>query len=165
MSVVAEAKKLVERAEAVGLRGVTIPGNHLRDLVCDLKMELPLWLTELLTTVPLCGLEFGWQAFDAEPRFDGIQWLEWSDAQGIRIESLEGYPGIAILGHGYINVASCSGGTGDPYFVCVNEGSDPPIYQVYHDISDKPELILAEGRRVVAPTLSQFFREALVIKL
>lgn len=86
----------------------------------------------------------------------------WSDAPGVRSESLECYPGLAVLRNGYLNVAYCSHGSGDSYFINVYEGDDPPIYQLYHDVSDQPEVILAEGRRVVAASLSEFFGRALV---
>ncbi|MBM2813076.1 MAG: hypothetical protein HW416_3835 [Chloroflexi bacterium] len=88
--------------------------------------------------------------------------MQWSDARNIRSESLECYPGCAILPRGYVNVASCLEGSGDPYFICLTQGEDPPLYRVYHDVSDQPDLILEEGLHEVAPSLSTFFRTARV---
>ena len=120
------------------------------------------WFVELLTTVPLAGLELGWHAQDPEPGFDGLAWMEWSDEKNIRSESIDCYPGLAILKQGYINVAFCTEGSGDPYFVCMEEGDDPPLYQVYHDVSDEPKIIISKGRQKVAAKLSEFFRDALL---
>ena len=110
----------------------------------------------------MCGLELGWQAFDPEPDFDGVLWIEVSNADGILWESLEGYPGLGILPAGYVNFGGDSGGGGDPYFLPVHEGDDPPLYQVYHDVGTDAETILADGRRLVASRLSEFFRLALL---
>ncbi|HEY5959743.1 MAG TPA: hypothetical protein VIV60_24485 [Polyangiaceae bacterium] len=54
------------------------------------------------------------------------------------------------------------GGSGDPYFVCVHEGEDPPLYHVHHDVSDRAAVILNEGRVLVAPHLSEFLASALL---
>ena len=57
---------------------------------------------------------------------------------------------MAIHGRGYINVAGCSHGTGDPYFIRARDEDDPAVIQVAHDVSDDPELILRDGVFVVA---------------
>ncbi len=121
----------------------------------------PSWLLDLLSAIPLCGLRLGWRAFDPEPDFDGVLWVEVSDADGILSESLELYPGVGILPAGYVNFGG-SDGSGDPYFVCAHEGGDPPLYEVYHDIGTDAVSILAEGRKVVASHLSDFFRTAVL---
>ena len=88
-------------------------------------------------------------------------WVEVADADGILSESLEFYPGLAILPVGYVNFGG-GDGSGDPYFICVHEGEDPPLYEVYHDVGADAKSILAEGRKLVAPRLSEFFRVALL---
>lgn len=156
------AESLVSRATACGMRGRTLTSAEIETLSRALKGVYPLWLSDLLVSFPLCGLELGWQAYPPESDYDGIEWLEWSDAVGVISESLECYPGLAILPAGFVNIASCSGGSGDPYFVSIHEGEDPPLYQVYHDVSDRAEVILAEGRVLVAPHLSEFLTSALL---
>ena len=91
-----------------------------------------------------------------------FEWLEWCDAAGVVSESVDCYPGLAILPAGFVNVASCSGGSGDPYFISVNEGDDPPLYRMLHDVSDRAEIVLAGGRIVVSSRLSDFLNGALV---
>src|SRR5262249_1587234 len=117
---------------------------------------------ELITTVPLCGLELGWQAQEPDGDFDGVEWMQWSDPRNMRSESIECYPGLAILDHGYVNVASDLSGGGDPYFIAAGKSEEPSREQIYHDVSDEGSEILAEGRNLVAKSLSGFFRKALV---
>jgi hypothetical protein len=156
------AVQLVERAAAIGQKGKTADKGLLEALVRDAKGHIPPWYAELITTVPLCGLELGWQAHEPVDDYDGIEWMVWSDPRNMRSESIECYPGLAILEYGYVNVASDSGGGGDPYFIAASEGEDPPLYQVYHDVSDQGTEIIAEGRGLVAKSLSEFFQKALI---
>lgn len=157
MTVREEAIALVARALALGKKGRVIPADEMQEVIDELGGTYPTWLADLLTTVPLCGLELGWQASEAD---DNVSWLEWSDGPGILSESQESYPGLAILPAGFVNIGSCAMGTGDPYFISVNEGDDPPVYQVYHDVSDQADVILAEGRVTVAGCLSEFLATA-----
>jgi hypothetical protein len=53
-------------------------------------------------------------------------------------------------------------GSGDSYFICAHDGDDPPLYRVIHDVSATCEAILAEGRILVSPRLSEFFQSARV---
>lgn len=157
----AVAEALVARAAACGKRGRTLTDDDRSRLIAALPVY-PTWLLELLSAVPLCGLELGWQAYAPEPSFDGVSWVEVSNVEGILWESLEGYPGLAILPVGYVNFGGDSGGGGDPYFIPINEGVDPPLYQVYHDVGSDAATILAEGRRLVAPRLSEFLGTAVL---
>jgi hypothetical protein len=162
MTVREAAGILIERAAARGLRGRVIPAGEMRKVLDALGGAYPTWLADLLTTVPLAGLELGWQEFEPEPDYDGRAWLFWSDARNILSESAECYPGLAILPAGYVNVASCSMGSGDPYFINVHEGVDPPLYRVYHDVGHEADSILAGGRILVASHLSEFLAHALL---
>jgi hypothetical protein len=156
-TVIQAAHNLVKRA---GNRGRIIPPADFDKLAEELAIPVPPWLRELFTSVPLCGLEFAWQKYEPDSDFDGLEVMEWADAPGIRSETLQCYPGIVLREFGYISVASDSMGGGDPYFVNVHEGIDPPLYQIYHDISDQASRIIAGGRRIVSPRLSDFFLSA-----
>ncbi len=161
MSLIAAAEALVARAAAQGKRGRTLTADDRSRLIAALPVY-PTWLLDLLSAVPLCGLELGWQAYGHTPGFDGVSWVEVSNAEGIVWESLEGYPGLAILPAGYDNFGGDAGGGGDPYFIPINDGVDPPLYQVYHDVGSDAATILAEGRRMVAPRLSEFLGAAIL---
>ncbi|WP_051188827.1 hypothetical protein [[Leptolyngbya] sp. PCC 7376] len=49
-------------------------------------------------------------------------------------ESEEFYPGIAVAPDGFIPVAICLIGSGDPYFINRNDGINGALYRVYHDV-------------------------------
>ena len=162
MTLLHAAREPVERASRLGHAGRTMTRDELRTLDEKLSGAYPSWLSELLTLVPLCGLELGWQELEPARDFDGVAWLEWCDARGVLSESVDCHPGLAILEAGYVNVASCTMGSGDPYFVCIHDGGDPPLYRVAHDVSDSADVIVAEARTLVAPSLSDFFNVARV---
>ena len=151
MSVREAAECLVARVAALGWQGRTIPRDEMHLVIHALGGKYPPWLAELLIDVPLCGLDLGWREFEAEPDYDGLSCLKWSDARGILSESRDCYPGLAILPAGYVNVASCGLGTGNPYFISVHEGVDPPLYRIYHDVGYEAQVILTGGRIVVRP--------------
>ena len=161
MTVRLAAEDLVARATARGIHGRTLTLEERQRVSSSLSIY-PAWLLDLLSHVPLCDLELGWQAFDPEPDYDGVNWVRVSDADGLLWESLEGYPGLGILPAGYVNFGGDADGGGDPYFLPVNEGDDPPLYQVYHDVGADTEIILTEGRRLVTPQLSEFFKTAIL---
>jgi hypothetical protein len=150
---------LIHRAEAASQSGERTTAQVMRELNKDMGERIPAWYVELLVGYSLAGLEIGWQADDPNDDYDGVAWMQWSDPKNIRSESLECYPGLAILERGWINVASDIGGS-DPYFIPTDRGDDPPVFQVYHDVSDQADVILAEGCRQVAPSLSELFLKA-----
>ena len=48
-------------------------------------------------------------------------------------EATECYPGIAALKENYIPVAMCLAGSGDYYYIRTTDGSNGPLYRIYHD--------------------------------
>lgn len=48
-------------------------------------------------------------------------------------EATNFWPGIAVVPDGYVPVACCLIGSGDPYFIKVSEGPSGRLYRVYHD--------------------------------
>lgn len=153
-----EALSLAELARKNGASGKVLDIQELKALNEEMRGQIPSWYIELMVKVPLANLEFGWQPDDDAEIQD---FIEWSDIGGMRSESIQCYPGLAILDRGYINVGSDSFG-GNPYFIPNDRGEDPPIYQIYHDVSDNADEILQSGRREVASSLSRFFRDAFV---
>jgi hypothetical protein len=157
-NVLASALEVVERAKREGQTGRPAASDELNRLARDLGTNLPDWYRELLASVPLIGLEFGVVVPESEP--DEVSWLEWLSPGSICSESLELYPGIAVLRHGYLCVGGCSHGTGDQYFLKISAGDDPPLFQIVHDVGDEADLILQNGLIEIAPALSVFFGEA-----
>jgi hypothetical protein len=148
------ANQFVQRAAAGGHSGHRADFGALVALNAEMGHHIPEWLISLMTTVPLCGLEVNWQAND----LDGS--IEWADTNDIRSESLECYPGLAILERGFVNIGCDPYGSGDSYFIPTDRGDDPPVFQVYHDVSDQADEILSRGLFEVSPRLSDLFRSA-----
>jgi len=48
-------------------------------------------------------------------------------------EAINFWPGIAVTPDGYVPVARCLIGSGDPYFIKADEGPNGRLYRVYHD--------------------------------
>lgn len=59
--------------------------------------------------------------------------LEVFDETNILDEANNFYPGLVVKNDGYIPVAGCSHGSGDPYFININDGEFGPLYRIYHD--------------------------------
>jgi hypothetical protein len=59
--------------------------------------------------------------------------LKLFDESEILEEANEFYPGVAVIKDGFIPVASCLQGSGDPYFININDGINGCLYRIYHD--------------------------------
>lgn len=148
------AQKFVERAVAAGQTGRIADRAALAALNAETGGRMPEWLIALLASVPLCGLMSDWQTHER------CGSLEWFDAHGIRSESLEFYPGLAIVERGFLCIGGDPTGSGDPYCIPTDRGEDPPVYQVYHDVGEEADEILHNGLFEVSPRLSDLFRQA-----
>ena len=104
-----------------------------------MNIKLPDWYIELYTTVPLIGAEFGVQEDEPVEDYDGVSYVMWGSIDDIIIENTKYEPGISVLKDGYIFVASCSHGSGDPLFVKLN-AEEARIYLIYHDDLTKSPL-------------------------
>ena len=155
------AERINARAKAVGLTGTMLSPAEVSALETDLGLAIPTWLRQLWTRVPLCGVPLGLQMRPPEGDGDGVAFVEWATEPSIRSESFDLYPGSVIRTLGYINVAG-NDGSGDPLFICIHDGDDPPLYRVFHDLTDADDVITGEGRELVAATLSDFFDSAIV---
>ncbi|MFG0313834.1 MAG: hypothetical protein ACF8LL_06590, partial [Phycisphaerales bacterium] len=76
-------------------------------------------------------------------------------ASEMREESEDLLPGNCIAHLGYMPVAGCATGSGDPFFVDFTEHADPPLIQVFHDmVPDNCDALEEHMYRECAPTLS-----------
>lgn len=154
---------LVRRAETAGIRGRLADPAQMASLVRDTGDILPDWYVELLTTIPLCDLEIGWPAFAPRPGDEGILWMYLSNPETLRAEMLECYPGMALVKRGYVNLASDTEGSGDPYFFPTDRGDDPPVFRFGQEAGKDPDILIARGWTRVSAHLSDLFRSAPVM--
>jgi hypothetical protein len=115
---------------------------------------IPDWYCAIIARYPICGVELEWPDPNNAEESVGIEWM---DVRNMRSEMLECYPGLAIRERGYTCIGGCTLGSGDQYYICNDDGDDPPVYQIYHDVSDVADEIIANGRIVVFERLSQLF--------
>ncbi|MGG0179132.1 SMI1/KNR4 family protein [Gottfriedia acidiceleris] len=150
--------KLLERARSDGKIGERFSLNQLDHLNKVFRNKLPEWLIQFYRNVPIYGLEITTKYIDSEDDEDYID-MGFLDLEGIISESTELYPGITLLDKGYLCIGYDALGTGDQIYISLDEGENPPVYQIYHDVSEQPEEILSE-KRIIANSLSELFKNA-----
>jgi hypothetical protein len=156
--VLAAAQDLVQRAESVGIRGRVADPAAMEAAQKSLGGMIPDWYVELLTTVPLCRLEIGWEKYLSAHEPYGVELIRWSGPSELGDDPETCPPAIRNFRNGSICVGTYVNGT-EPYVMPVTEGDDPPIYQVYHDTSSGRDEVLF---RLVCRKLSVLFRVAMV---
>lgn len=153
-------QKLLERAESEGKIGERCSLNQLNNLNKLLKNKLPEWLIQFYYSTPICGLEIATKYLDSEDDEDYLD-IEFLNAKGIISEATEAYPGISLIDKGYLCIGNDALGTGDQIYISLDEGENPPVYQIYHDVSEYPDEILS-AKRIIANSLSELFKNAKV---
>ena len=123
---------------------------------------MPDWYVYLLSTYRLAGAKMDFPRYETKDDYDSFEPLQLATAKDIYSETELCYPGFAIRDLGYICLATDLTGSGDPYFIKVTDGDNPPVYQVYHDVSDIGTVIEREGMEMMADSLAEFFMKARV---
>ncbi len=72
--------------------------------------------------------------------FDGISFMIWEGVDDIIDESTKYESGISALKDGFIFVASCSHGSGDPIFIQLSS-DQPSLFRIYHEELTKFQLV------------------------
>ena len=148
----------LERATAVNRSGRTLTAEELADLQDKLGTPLPDWLTNMLATFPISGIEFQWKAFDGDDSFDGLCTARWPLPQDWIDQSLNRNPGKDLLKQNHLCIAIDEDGTDDPYFIKLDQSDNPAVHLIYHEpIDDADTRIEPFDADHVAPTLSDFF--------
>jgi hypothetical protein len=154
--VVTESQKLVSRIKEKYpiFEGRSTSKEELIKLQDRFGIKLPDWYFNLYLNVPIIDAEFGFQEYEPEDDYDGISFVIWGDVESIIQECFQFEPGISMLKEGFIFVASCSHGSGDPIYINLNENqNDPGVYRIYHD---DYEVVKVNSR------LSEFFKQAVI---
>ena len=148
-----EINKFFNKNPAIKFEGEKEEKGNFDLLKDELKSILPDWHYELLIKFPLNGL-----IIDFHLSTDDERSIEFVGFEGIQDEFYDLYPGCAIGNLGYLCIGEDPTGGGDPYFINIHEGDNPPVYQIYHDVSDVGEEIIKEGREKIANQLSDLFK-------
>lgn len=142
--IILESHRLVEKIKIKypNFIGRTASKADINELEGIIKRKLPEWYFELYSTIPIIDAEFGVQENEPDDKYDGVSYLMWGDIKSVIQESTEFEPGISVLKDGYLYIASCSHGSGDPIFINVNT-EEPKVFRIYHD--DFSKSLLAES--------------------
>lgn len=154
-SIISDFKKRANKAEQIGKNLSTTELNILGQ---KLNIELPSWYVELLTSASIVGLDF----YIEEYKEEELSSIGISGFDNILGEMIDCFPGMDVLQWGFINFGACNIGTGDPIFINLKEGINPPVYRIYHD-GETFESGIIEGANAhkIAENLSSFFKKAL----
>lgn len=135
------------------LNGIKQSDLDYRCLDKKIQTCLPFWIKSMLIDFEIANLIIDFKAIDIE-RLS----IQFNCFKAIEDACLHRYPGCAIFDLSYIGIGEDPTGSGDPFFINLNEGNNPPVYQIFHDVSDIGEKILQKGKKRIAHKLSDIFR-------
>lgn len=150
----------VLRVKATDSEGKIVDLDKLTELNSKLTNPLPHWFMNLYSAFPLSGAQLEFPQYEPDEDYDGFVSLELATPQNIFDEMELYYPGIVIKDLGYFCIAVDPAGSGDQYYTTSTQGDNPPVFQVFHDVSDNGEEIEKHGMEKIADTLSDFFAKA-----
>lgn len=91
--------------------------------------RVPAWLLAVNREVAIAGGTF--EISDDEDLSGLGGSLRWLTSHELAEEAVEFYPGIAALAAGFVPVAGCLDGSGDPYFIAGDsESADTPLLRI-----------------------------------
>jgi hypothetical protein len=94
-------------------------------------VEIPEYWTRFITSNTLMGKYFEIGETDDESGAGAD--LKLLTPEQTLDEATNCWPGIGVAPDGYVPVASCLIGTGDYYYINVNDGPGGPLYRIYHE--------------------------------
>jgi hypothetical protein len=152
--------------EAVAKRSHELAGRPIGLDEADLLRRfttphVPEWLIGLESAYRLCGTCFSLPR-SADPSGLGVE-MRWMAPKDTCEEVTDFYPGIAAAPLGYLPVGTCERGSGDPYFINVNGGEDPPLVRIPHEAVGREMELLVSQVEVVAEKLTAFFEHARIV--
>ena len=154
MSLVSELEK-----KEMSLTGSKATETDVIQLVERLPSDMvPSWLPPLLQRFGLAGACFSLDEDDDESEL-GAE-LKWFSVSQMLEEALMVYPGKSALRLGYLPVAACLAGSGDPYFLKISiSDEDPPLVRIPHEMASDDEAYPESEIEIVCKSLSRFFRK------
>lgn len=136
----------VEDLKDIGhLGGETLSADDLKRVEAETGLNLPTSFALLLTSQPLVGLTF---LLDDNTDESGLgAEFKWMTADQMIDEATEAYPGIAAVPRGFLPVGVCLEGSGDPYFLRLEDGA---VVRIPHDAVIDEDLDIGQVERVVS---------------
>lgn len=126
------------------LGGETLTADDVIRLQADLSLSLPSSLISHLLLLPLTGVCF---SLDDEQDESGLGAdFRWMTLDEILDEATQAYPGIVARRHGYLPIGICLEGSGDPYFLRIEDGT---IVRIPHQAAINDELDFTQIEPVI----------------
>jgi len=132
--------------------------DEVQALVAAFGQLMPDWYLELLKTFPIVGSDFVLLRLMGGRQVHLS--LEWMSPEVMIREAREAIPGRIVIKYGYIPVASCLNGSGDPYYIRPSDGDDPPLVEIFHDAVSESTGMHDSSKWMVSTSLSEFFTVA-----
>lgn len=154
-------KQFIEKAENINAKGKALRQEQVRILQQSTDLVLPDWYTNMVLNYPIFGIEL--EIYEAE--YENKSIIEISSFQNLLNESNEAYPGLEARKYGYINFGSCLQGSGDPIFINLTIGDNPPVVRLYHDDLLKDKTLENGGGHIIANSISEFLTEATIFEI
>lgn len=134
------------------LNGKLCTIEEYEDLDDEIKQVLPKWVVIMLTSYPISSLIIRFKALSGK-----MLPIQFSGFGDISDHYFVENPGVYLRDFGYLCIADDPAGSGHPFFINVNHGDNPPVYQIKHSSLEDPDLILELNRNKVANSLSEIF--------
>ncbi len=116
------------------------------------------WIGDMMARCKLAGTTF---VLDKQVDLSGLGTeMIWMTLDQMVDEANATYPGIVALKLGFLPVGNCAIGSGDPYFLNVKDGPDPPVVRIRHDAVLDENALDEESIELVSHSLSAFLQEA-----
>ncbi|OHX63786.1 hypothetical protein [Flammeovirga pacifica] len=135
------------------LNGIKQTESDYELLKDEVKQIIPNWVKHMLIDFKIANLILDFK-FQEDEQIS----IQFNSFKQIEDACLNMYPGCAIFELGYIGIGEDPTGSGNPYFIKIDEGENPPLYQIYHDVSDKGEEIVKQGKELISNKLSDIFK-------
>lgn len=127
------------------LGGETLTPQELRRVEAEIGLSVPSSLAALLTSQPLVGLTLLLDD-DADESGLGVE-FRWMTAKQMVDEATNAYPGIVAILRGFLPVGICLEGSGDPYFIRLE---DCAFVRIPHDAVIDDDLDVGRVERVAS---------------
>ena len=119
--------------------GRTISKEEINKLRENLKSFICIEeLISILKSNKIIGNEFSLDELEDESEM-GVE-MQWMTIEEQIAESTDFYPGIIAVKDNFFPIGKCLEGSGDPYFICNEDGSFK-IYRIPHDSISEDELV------------------------
>ncbi|MCB0705212.1 MAG: SMI1/KNR4 family protein [Saprospiraceae bacterium] len=145
-------KLAVPSDEHVALRGKRLSEAAFNTLEEELKLLFPPWLRDMFLNYPIANLILRFQSKTGE-----INAIQFYDFDEISDSYFRLSPGNFVAPLGYIAIADDPRENGNTYFIRLDQGENPPVYQIAHGPATDPAEILRSKTTLVADSLSTLF--------